>query len=39
MLSTHTILITEALRALGKERITPDVIGQLRKKYSSAIEK
>lgn len=32
MLSTQTILITEALRALGKERITPDIIGQLRKK-------
>lgn len=32
MLSTQTILITEALRALGKERITPEVIGQLRKK-------
>ena len=31
-LSTQTILITEALRALGKERITPDIIGQLRKK-------
>lgn len=32
MLSTQTILITEALRALGKERITPDFICQLRKK-------
>lgn len=32
MLSTQTILITEALRALGKERITPDIICQLRKK-------
>lgn len=32
MLSNQTILITEALRALGKERITPEVIGQLRKK-------
>ena len=32
MLSTQTILVTEALRALGKERITPDIIGQLRKK-------
>lgn len=32
MLSNQTILITEALRALGKERITPDIIGQLRKK-------
>ena len=31
MLSAQTILITEALRALGKERITPDIIGQLRK--------
>lgn len=36
LLSKQTVLVIEALRALGKEHITSDIIAQLRKKLSES---